>query len=63
MEELDEIFSENLVRSGDLATFLGKNKCSREFKYQACNINKKQDIAEYSRTFGNIVNFVHEALL
>ena len=52
-----------LTRFGDFATFLAKNGYFRYFKPRVCKTNRKQDTAEYSRTYGEIVNLVHRAPL
>ena len=56
-----EQFGDNLARYGNLVAFLAKNECSRNFKSRACNINRKRDLSECSRTIGKIVDFTHQA--
>ena len=62
LEELSDIFGDNLARFGDLAKFLAKNEFSRNFKSRVCKNNRKRDTAEYSRTFREIVNVACQAL-
>ena len=61
LEELGNSFGDNLARFGDLATFLAKNECFRNFRFRACNINRKRDLPECSRSTGKIGNFACEA--
>ena len=44
-------------------TFLAKNDCFRNLKSRACNINRKWDLPEWSRTIGEIVNFARQTPL
>ena len=61
--ETRRCFGDSLARFSDLATFLVKNEYDRNFKSRVCNINRMRDTAEYSRIFGEIVNFALQALL
>ena len=63
LEEAWRNFGAHLARFGDLATFLTKNDCFRNFKSRVCKTYRKYNTAEYSRTFGKIVNFARQALL
>ena len=54
-------FGDNLMKFGDLASFLAKNEYSRNFKSQICRSNRKRDIGEYLRNFCEIVIITHQA--